>query len=176
MILVYTGNGKGKTSACVGQAIRALGRDFEVFFVQFMKSGGVAGEQRLLASLLGKNFYCGGKGFYRGREEEFATHRSAALETLDWARERLLEPSQKKHPAGRMLVLDEALYALNHGLLAEDELRGLMALCRGQDTHLVLSGRGLPDWLKAEADLVSEILEVKHPLQTNGKAIPGIEF
>jgi cob(I)alamin adenosyltransferase len=51
-----------------------------------------------------------------------------------------------------------------------------MDSCRLQNIHLVLSGRGLPDWLKDEADLVSEIQDVKHPLQTGGKAMPGIEF
>ena len=58
MIIVYTGNGKGKTSACVGQALRALGQNFTVFFAQFMKSGNVAGEQRLLSQLLGDAFFC----------------------------------------------------------------------------------------------------------------------
>ena len=176
MIIVYTGNGKGKTSACVGQAIRALGQDFKVFFAQFMKSDCGAGEQRLLGRLLGDAFYCNGKGFYRGRQEEFPTHRAAVEETLAWARERLSAPRNPQTSPGRMLILDESLYALNNGLLQEGELRGIISLCRDQSTHLVLSGRGLPDWLKAEADLVSEILEVKHPMRTGCKAAPGIEF
>lgn len=176
MILIYTGNGKGKTSACVGQALRALGQNFEVFFAQFMKSNCGAGEQRLLGRLLGDAFYCRGKGFYHGRQEEFPAHRAAVEETLAWARERLNAPRAPERPAGRMLILDEALYALGNGLLREDELRGLISLCRDQNAHLTLSGRGLPDWLKAEADLVSEILEIKHPMQTGCKAAPGIEF
>lgn len=176
MIIVYTGNGKGKTSACVGQAIRALGQDFEVFFAQFMKSDCGAGEQRLLGRLLGDAFYCNGKGFYRNRAEEFPVHRAAVEETLAWARDQLNTPLKPERPAGRMLILDEALYALNNGLLQADELRDIISLSRDQSTHLVLSGRGLPDWLKTEADLVSEILEVKHPMQTGCKAAPGIEF
>ena len=176
MILVYTGNGKGKTSACAGQALRALGQNFDVFFAQFMKSDCGAGEQLLLGRLLGDAFYCNGKGFYRGRQEEFPAHRAAAEETLAWARERLNAPRNPERFAGRMLILDEALYALNNDLLQEDELRGLISLCCEQNAHLVLSGRGLPDWLKAEADLVSEIIEVKHPMNTGCKAAPGIEF
>ena len=176
MILIYTGNGKGKTSACVGQAVRALGQGFEVFFGQFMKSDCGAGEQRLLARLLGDKFCCCGKGFYRGRAEEFPIHRAAVKETLVWAREGLNAPHTPERPAGRMLIMDEALYALNNGLLQEDELRGLISLCRDKNTHLVLSGRGLPDWLKNEADLVSEIVEIKHPMQAGCKASPGIEF
>ena len=75
-----------------------------------------------------------------------------------------------------MLILDEALYALGHGLLEEAELRGFIELCRQREIHLVLSGRGLPNWLKDEADLVSEVQEVKHPLRAGEKALAGIEF
>ena len=81
MIIVYTGNGKGKTSACVGQALRARGQNFHVAFAQFMKSHGVAGEQRLLAEMLGDAYFCNGRGFYRGRAEEFAAHRAVVQET-----------------------------------------------------------------------------------------------
>ena len=176
MIIIYTGNGKGKTSACVGQAIRARGQGFDVFFAQFMKSGKVAGEQRLLSDLLGDAFFCNGKGFYRGRVEEFADHRAAIEETLAWARQRLDLPPQSDPCPGRMLILDESLYALGNGLLEESELRAIIKLCRERSIHLVLSGRGLPGWLKDEADLVSEIMEVKHPLQSGGKALQGIEF
>ncbi len=176
MIIIYTGNGKGKTSACVGQAIRARGQDFEVLFAQFMKRSAAAGEQRLLSRLLGDAFFCNGKGFYHGRTEEFAAHRASVQETLAWARKRLDLPIQSSSCPGRMLILDEALYALGHGLLEETELRELMKLCREREIHLVLSGRGLPDWLKKEADLVSEIQEIKHPLRSGEKALPGIEF
>lgn len=176
MIIVYTGNGKGKTSACVGQAIRARGQGFDVLFAQFMKSGNVAGEQRLLAQLLGDSFFCNGKGFYHGRAEEFAAHRAAVEETLAWVREHLDAPPQSTPCPGRMLILDEALYALGHGLLEEAELRGFIELCRQREIHLVLSGRGLPNWLKDEADLVSEVQEVKHPLRAGEKALAGIEF
>ena len=176
MIIVYTGNGKGKTSACVGQALRARGQNFHVAFAQFMKSHGVAGEQRLLAEMLGDAYFCNGRGFYRGRAEEFAAHRAAVQETLAWAQERLTAPPPAGPYAGRMLILDEALYALGHGLLLESELRGVMDLCRAQDIHLVLSGRGLPGWLEREADLISDITERKHPMQSGGKAMPGIEF
>lgn len=69
MILVYTGNGKGKTSACVGQAVRALGQNMTVAFGQFMKRDGQAGEQRMLAQWLGPRFLAGGEGFLR-REED----------------------------------------------------------------------------------------------------------
>lgn len=176
MLIIYTGNGKGKTSACVGQALRALGRGFTVFFAQFMKSRDVAGEQLMLGRLLGDDFYCNGKGFYRGGAEEFTKHRAAAEETLAWALSRLAALQGSAPAPGRMLILDEAIYALNHDLLTEMELRTIIKLCRAQGVHLVLSGRGLPAWLAEEADLISEIQEIKHPLQAGIKAGEGIEF
>ena len=156
MIIVYTGNGKGKTSACIGQAMRALGRDFAVGFGQFMKQPGCAGEQT-----------AGGKGFLR-REEDRPAHREAALVTLDWARQRLERLD--------LLVLDETLYALKAGILERSEVEGLMEAARRARCHLVLSGRDAPDWLVETADLVTEMGEIKHPWRAGIKAAPGIEF
>ena len=100
MILVYTGDGKGKTSACVGQAVRALGQNMAVAFGQFMKRDGQAGEQAMLANLLGERFLAGGLGFLRNDADRPA-HRQAALRVLDWAGAQL--------DLVDMLVLDESL-------------------------------------------------------------------
>ncbi len=167
MLLIYTGNGKGKTSACVGQAIRAMGQKLSVAFGQFMKRDNQAGEQEMLGELLGDDFLVSGAGFYR--DTEYEKHREKAEELLRWARERL------DHGVD-MLILDEAIYALNHGLLLEDEVRGLIERCRGEDRHLVLSGRGAPAWMVELADIVSDISEVKHIYAQGGKARRGIEF
>ena len=85
MILVYTGNGKGKTSACLGQVVRALGCGLEPSFVQFIKKDGEAGEQTYLKRMLGDRFYAGGIGFFLS-ERERPRHKEAALETLRKAR------------------------------------------------------------------------------------------
>lgn len=167
MLIVYTGNGKGKTTACVGQAVRALGQGLSVAFGQFMKKDGQAGEQKMLASLLGERFLASGAGFFR--DAEFPVHREKAEALLAWAGERLDQGVD-------MLILDEALYALNHGLLLEDEVRGLIDRCRDQGRHLVLSGRGAPDWVVDLADIVSSVTEVKHIYAQGGKARRGIEF
>lgn len=167
MIMVYTGNGKGKTCACVGQAMRALGRGMAVAVGQFMKRDGQAGEQRMLAQCLGQRFLAGGEGFLR-REEDRPAHRAAALRVLEWARARL--------PEVEMLILDETLYALDAGILHREEVETLMASARAAHRHLVLSGRNAPDWLVREADLVTEMGEVKHPWRAGVKAAPGIEF
>ena len=136
MILIYTGNGKGKTSACVGQAMRAIGQGLRVAFIQFMKKEGVAGEQLVLHQLLGDKFRAGGRGFFR-LEEDRPQHREAALNTLHWAFDLL--------PHVDMLVLDESLYALGAGLLLAEELREMADRARRCNVHLVLSGRGLPE-------------------------------
>lgn len=170
MILVYTGEGKGKTSACAGQALRALGQGMAVAFGQFMKRDCDAGEQRMLRRLLGPRFRPGGVGFLR-REEDRPAHRAAAVDLLAWAREQAGEVD--------MLVLDEALYALGAGILTREELAPLVSAARdarGPDRHLVLSGRGLPDWLADEADLVTEMQERKHPWRKGVPAARGIEF
>jgi cob(I)alamin adenosyltransferase len=168
MILVYTGDGKGKTSACLGQALRGLGRGFSVVFAQFMKRDGQAGEQAMLKSLLGDSFRAGGKGFLT-RPEQFPEHREAARELLVWIRERLC--------ATDLLILDEALYALGAGLLGADELREIMAhFASPYRPHLVLSGRGLPDWLRDAAHLVTVMAPEKHPYRQGIAAQAGIEF
>ena len=167
MILVYTGEGKGKTSACAGQALRALGQGMSVAFGQFMKRDCGAGEQQMLRQLLGPRFRAGGLGFLR-HEEERPAHRAAAVELMEWARQQAQEVD--------MLILDEALYALGAGILTREELAPLLARASEGDRHLVLSGRGLPGWLAEAADLVTEMQERKHPWRKGIPACRGIEF
>lgn len=167
MLIIYTGPGKGKTSASVGQTLRALGHELRVAFGQFMKKDVQAGEQIMLARLLGDGFHMGGSGFFR-HENERPRHRAAAMGTLEWARRQL--------PGVDMLVLDEALYALGCGLILQEELQELVDACGGQGVHLVLSGRGLPDWLEQQADIVTEMTVIKHAMQAGINAARGIEF
>lgn len=168
MLLVYTGNGKGKTSASTGQAIRAHGQGFRVYFVQFMKSDVQAGEQRLLPEILGKDhFFTGGCGFFRN-EKDRPKHREKAEATLAWCYSVL--------PNADMLVADEMLYALGQCLITREELEALIDACAAANVHLVVSGRGLPEWLEEKADLVTEMREIKHPWQSGIAATKGVEF
>lgn len=168
MLIIYTGNGKGKTSACVGQTLRALGQGLVVAFGQFMKRNGLAGEQNLLAQLLTDRFMALGAGFYKD-PQEFAIHRDKAQQLLSWAGAQLESGLD-------MLVLDEALYALGHGFITREELQSIIDSCGQKSCHLVLSGRGAPDWLVLKADIVSDITEVRHIYNQGGQARPGIEF
>lgn len=168
MLLVYTGNGKGKTCASTGQALRAHGQGMRVYFAQFMKSDVQAGEQRLLPEILGKeHFHTGGCGFFRS-ETERPKHREKALSTLNWCHSVL--------PAADMLVADEILYALGQCLVIQEELEALIDACTTGKVHLVVSGRGLPAWLEQRADLVTEMREIKHPWQNGVPATKGVEF
>ncbi|MCL1890237.1 MAG: cob(I)yrinic acid a,c-diamide adenosyltransferase [Desulfovibrionaceae bacterium] len=167
MLIIYTGEGKGKTSAAAGQALRALGQGLRVSFAQLIKNDVRAGEQIMLGQLLGENFFIGGRGFFI-HEKDRAAHTDAARQVLAWAGEHA--------PASDLLVLDEALYALEAGLILEEELRALIEQCRRENTHLALSGRGLPEWLAQEADLVTSMTLVKHPHDTGAQGRPGIEY
>ncbi|WP_244147263.1 cob(I)yrinic acid a,c-diamide adenosyltransferase [Desulfonatronovibrio hydrogenovorans] len=168
LILVYTGNGKGKTTAAVGQAVRALGSGIKVAFGQFLKRDGQAGEQLILKSLLGNDFLASGHGFYRD-EKDRGRHRSGVLDLLAWVQDRLDQDYQ-------LIVLDEAVYALNMGLLEKEELTRIMDRSSSQGTSLVLTGRNVPQWLLERADTVSDILETKHHFQKNISARKGIEY
>lgn len=167
MIVVYTGNGKGKTSACVGQALRAHGQGLRVAFVQFMKREAQAGEQIVLAELLKPQYFAGGKGFFRA-ERDREEHRAAARESLVFAHNVLGTID--------MLVLDESLYALNAGLITQKELNKLLDDACTRTIHVVLSGRGLPDWLAERADMITEMTEIKHPWHKGIAATKGIEY
>lgn len=165
MIIIYTGDGKGKTSACVGQAMRALGHGMTVVFAQFIKRNCVAGEQAILKKLLGDNFRADGLGFFRN-EAERAAHRDAARGLLRWAAERDCD----------MLVLDESLYALRAGLLMQEDLEELARRCHKSGEILVLSGRGLPDWLVSYGDIITVLEPAKHAFDSGVHAAKGIEF
>ncbi|MDR1659894.1 MAG: cob(I)yrinic acid a,c-diamide adenosyltransferase [Desulfovibrio sp.] len=167
MLILYTGNGKGKTSACVGQALRAMGHGMTVAFGQFLKRDNQSGEQCILRQLLGTFFFAGGEGFFR-HEKDRARHRDAALNTLAWGKNIL--------SGADMLVLDETLYALNAALLTREEVVNLVEISGALGRHLVLSGRNAPDWLVQAADIVTEMREIKHPCRNGVAAAPGIEF
>ena len=167
MIMINTGEGKGKTTAAVGQTLRALGTGKPVSFCQFMKRLGVGGEQEMLAKLLGDEFTAMGAGFYRGSDKD--KHLKACEQALAWCRDRL---DQRVF----LLVMDEVLYALGHGLVLDEELLSLLDLADENGVHVLLTGRGVPGWLHERADLVTEMKAIKHPYDQGVQAMEGIEF
>lgn len=166
MILVYTGEGKGKTSACLGQTLRALGHGKRVAFAQFIKRDGCAGEQVLLRQLLGDNFRAQGLGFVKNVPDK-APHIQAAKDLFSWCLDML--------PTVWLLVLDEILYALHYELLTANDLHTLLERAGHLHTHLLLSGRYLPTWLERVSDLVTTLSQTKHPFSLGKKALPGLD-
>lgn len=166
MIVIYTGNGKGKTSAATGQIIRALGHGKKVAFGQFMKNDNKSGEQRIIKTLI-EDVHIAGPGFLRN-QDEMPHQQECANKLLVWA-DMMLEKVD-------VLILDEALYALSYAIITREDIEKLIDKSRVLGKDIILSGRGLPDWLQEKADLVSEINEIKHPFKQGIPAKAGIDF
>lgn len=167
MICLYTGNGKGKTSACIGQLIRAHGQGMKCAFGQFLKRDNRAGEQAFLHKFLGNRFYVNGLGF-QSKDVPQSEYERTCQEVLRWALRQI--------PSVQMLILDEFCYALHYGYLSSKDLHDLIGQVRFYNCHLVLTGRYASEELIQEADLVSEITSVKHPHDVNQPPEAGIEY
>ncbi|MBQ7584965.1 MAG: cob(I)yrinic acid a,c-diamide adenosyltransferase [Desulfovibrionaceae bacterium] len=164
MILVYTGLGKGKTCACVGQALRALGHNLTVAFGQFIKRDSQSGEQKILKALLGDRFLASGLGFIK--TGSLSSHKMSAEKLLNWAKALL--------PSLDMLILDELCYALHYELIEKDAV--LKLIHTSPHTHFVFSGRFAPDWLLAKANLITIMHPEKHPYNQGIKASLGLDY
>jgi cob(I)alamin adenosyltransferase len=174
LLLVFTGNGKGKTTAAFGLALRAAGNGLPVKIVQFIKGSWKTGEREAIHEHLpGIEVEVGGRGFtierLRNPKVPMTEHQLAARAAFEAAREAAASGRY------RLLVLDEVLGSITAGLVNEDEVLELAA-SRPEDLHLVLTGRGASERVVAAADLVTEMREVKHHLQAGIPAQRGIEF
>jgi cob(I)alamin adenosyltransferase len=173
LTLVYTGNGKGKTTAAVGLTVRAAGNRMRVFFLQFIKGQWKSGEREILRGLPGVDLQATGRGFtierLRNPKIPMEDHAAAAAHGWQVAQQIVREGEYD------MIVLDEILGAVKAGLVPLGELLALVQT-KPPTLHLVLTGRGAPPELVEVADLVSEVHPIKHPLQRGIKAQRGIEF
>jgi cob(I)alamin adenosyltransferase len=169
-VQVYTGNGKGKTTAAIGLAVRALGAGMGVFFAQFIK-GGKYSEIELLESLASSNksFVC--KQYGRG----CFLIRSIDSDDIAAAKEGLADAlNEMKSGRYDLVILDEANVALKLGLLKETDLIDFIE-ARPMRTELVLTGRGATERIIGKADLVTEMTEIKHYYAKGVLARRGIE-
>ena len=178
VVVVYTGEGKGKTSAGLGLLTRALGNRWNVAFVQFIKYWGV-GEHTFIRDImpLFKDqllFYKGGKGFYNAGELTAnqvtpEQHKQAALETY----EKALECAT----SGRfqLVICDEINNAVHDGLLTEKQLTELIAK-RAPGTSLCLTGRDFPESLLGTVDIATNMTKIKHHFDDKFLANKGIDF
>lgn len=168
LILVYTGNGKGKSSSAFGVITRALGWGKSVGVVQFIKGKWVSGERQFFTKLGTVDWHTMGEGFTwdtQDRERDIA----AAVAAFDKASEMMTSGDYD------LIVLDEINIALRYDYLTVDTvLTSLKA--RSKRTSVILTGRDAPPELFDYADLVSEMQEVKHPFKAGIKAQRGIDF
>ena len=173
LTLIFTGNGKGKTTAAVGLTVRAAGNRMRVFFLQFIKGQWKTGEREILRNIPGVDLEVTGRGFtierLRNPRIPLEDHAAAAAHGWQVARQIVAEGEYD------MVVLDEILGAITAGLVPVDEVVALVE-SRPPTLHLVLTGRNAPPELVSVADLVSEIQPIKHPLARGIKAQRGIEF
>jgi cob(I)alamin adenosyltransferase len=170
LIIVNTGNGKGKTTAALGMVLRSLGHGYRVAIVQFIKGAWEPAEKAVLSHWPDQlEFYAMGEGFTwetQDRERDIQKAQAAWETALTFIR----------NADYKLVLLDEVNIALKLGYLSvEDVLAGLEQ--KPVDSHVILTGRGAPAALIERADLVTEMTLVKHPFREQGvKAQPGIEY
>jgi cob(I)alamin adenosyltransferase len=171
LIQVYTGAGKGKSTAAIGQAVRAAGHGFKVGFVSFFKDPEVFGygEYKSLEKLGVKTFLFARKHphFYKELNPDDVCRECSR--GLEFIKELFQDPSWD------MLVLDEINIAVRDGFLKEEEVFSLLET-KPEKLELVLTGRGVTEKIIEKADLVSEVREVKHPYSQGIKSREGIEY
>ena len=168
VLLVNTGNGKGKSSAAFGVAARALGHGLQVVVVQFVKSRSDTGEEAVLGKLPGMRWHVMGEGFTWETQDP---GRDAAAARAAWE----VAVGYLTDPGVGLVVLDEMTYAFKYQWLALDEVLTVFA-ARPSRQHVIVTGRGAPDALIAAADTVTEMSLVKHAFKAGVKAMPGMEF
>jgi len=169
LVQVYTGDGKGKTSAAFGAALRAVGRGLRVYVIQFIKGGFDYGELYSIKSLPNLKL----TAFGRGR---FITESKPPKEDVQLAR-KAFELAQKVVNSGEydMIVLDEINVALHLKMISVNEV---IQLIKNKPKHveLILTGRNAPARIIEAADLVTEMKEIKHPYADGVPPRKGIEF
>jgi cob(I)alamin adenosyltransferase len=175
LVIVYTGEGKGKTSAAMGTALRAAGHGLRVLVVQFIKGRVRSGELRRLGELSGVEVVSGGLGTTRGAEAEagLEPHLEAIGGTWRLVRERALSGQVD------LVVLDEVNYVLSNARLrAALPVAEVIEFLRDRPPglHVVLTGRNAPPEVVEAADIVTELKPIKHCLGRGVRAQAGIEY
>jgi len=177
LLIVYTGNGKGKTTAALGAAFRALGHGWKVLVIQFVKGewpvtfGELEMSKRLTPQFELLQF---GKGFVRhmGDQKPFEEHVAAAQEAMRVAKEKMTSGAYD------LIVLDEIMYVIDYAevqLVSLDEVMALLD-AKPPSLHLILTGRNAPQEIIDRADLVTDMHEIKHPWQQKIPAQRGIDY
>ncbi len=181
MLIVFTGNGKGKTTAALGQAFRAVGDGKNALMVQFIKGPWKSGEDtsylRLSPNL---KIIKKGLGFVGilGDTLPRQAHIDSAHEALETAKAEAMKGAKNDTDGGKwhIIILDEIWNTLKLELITDQEVSDIITYLTPHCEHLILTGRDCPQHFIDQADLVTEMREVKHPYNTGTIAKKGLEF
>jgi cob(I)alamin adenosyltransferase len=168
VLVVNTGNGKGKSSAAFGVVARALGHGLKVGVVQFVKGRSDSGEETFFRRQPGVAWHVGGEGYTWETQDK---ERDARAARAAWG----VACEHLANPEIGLVVLDEMTYAFKYGWLELDEVIAKL-LARPPMQHVIITGRAAPQALRDVADTVSDIGMEKHAFQSGIKAMPGLEF
>ena len=168
VLVVNTGNGKGKSSAAFGVVARALGHGLQVGVVQFVKGRSDTGEEAFFRRQPGVHWHVGGEGFTWETQDK---DRDAKAAQAAWE----VACGHLSDPAIGLVVLDEMTYAFKYGWLDLDTVIARL-LSRPPMQHVIITGRAAPEALVAAADTVTDMTMVKHAFKAGVKAMPGLEW
>jgi len=172
LVIVYSGNGKGKTTAALGMALRAVGHNYKICMIQFIKGswhyGEIDSSRRLEPEF---ELIAIGKGFVGILDDKHSKeeHKKIANEAIKICKEKIQSGKYN------IVILDEVNYAINLGLIDVDVVLDLIKL-KPPELNLVLTGNHVKTKIIEVADLVTEMKQVKHPFQLGIKAKKGIDF
>lgn len=169
LVIVITGEGKGKTTSALGMMLRAWGNGMRVIVLQFIKSPKREYGELKAARMMGVEMVPGGAGFVFQETADKEVHRGVAVAQWQVARERISSGSYD------MVILDELTYALKFGWIPVEELLDVLKK-RPAGQHVIITGRDAPEALTEFADTVSEVKDIKHHFRQGIKAQKGIEL
>jgi cob(I)alamin adenosyltransferase len=169
MVILYTGKGKGKTTAALGLVLRAWGHSLRPCVIQFIKDERGRWGETIAAERLGIAWHAMGAGF-AFRPETLEHDRACALAAWAYAQERITGGEYD------LVVLDEFTYPISYGWIDPNEVVAWLRAHRPVNLDLVITGRYAAPELLAYADLVTEMLDIKHPYDSGVPARRGIEF
>jgi len=172
LLIVYTGNGKGKTTAALGMCVRAIGYNWKVCVLQFIKGSWKYGELKGIKRLAPNvELHTVGEGFVGiiDDDKSFEEHRAAARKGINLAIEKISSGDYQ------LVILDELNVAMDLGLVSDEELESVLS-ARNTKQHIAITGRNASQELIDRADLVTEMKEIKHPYQQGILAQKGIDW
>lgn len=172
LVIVYTGKGKGKTTAALGIVLRAVGHGYKVGMIQFIKGewyyGELTSSKRLEPEF---ELIAAGRGFVGIIDDDhpIEEHEKAAKDAIEVAKQKIASGDYD------IMILDEINYAVKLNLISQEDILDVIA-AKPEKTSLVLTGNYVPKAVMDAADLVTEMREIKHPYQRGMKAKKGVDF